>query len=30
MAFMPKIAPDLKLMDSRIFREEKMGLADNK
>ena len=30
MEFMPKIAPDLKLMDSRIFREEKMGLADNK
>ena len=30
MAFMPKIAPDLKPMDSRIFREEKMGLADNK
>ena len=30
MAFMPKIAPDLKLMDSRIFREEKMGLADDK
>ena len=30
MEFMPKIAPDLKLMDSRIFREEKMGLADYK
>ena len=30
MEFMPKIAPDLKLMDSRIFREEKMGLADDK
>lgn len=30
MEFRPKIAPDLKLMDSRIFREEKMGLADNK
>lgn len=30
MEFLPKIAPDLKLMDNRIFREEKMGLADNK
>ena len=30
MEFMPKIAPDLKLMDSRIFREGKMGLADEK
>ena len=29
MEFLPKIAPDLKLMDSRIFREEKMGLADD-
>lgn len=28
MEFTPKIAPDLKLMDSRIFRPEKMGLAD--
>ena len=25
MEFRPKISPDLKLMDSRIFREEKMG-----
>ena len=30
MEFMPKIAPDLRLMDSRIFREGKMGLADEK
>ena len=30
MEFLPKIAPALKLMDSRIFREEKMGLADDK
>ena len=25
MEFTPKISPDLKLMDSRIFRDEKMG-----
>ena len=28
MEFMPKIADDLKLMDERIFREERMGLAE--
>ena len=28
MDFVPQIAEDLKLMDARIFREEKMGLAD--
>ena len=28
MEFTPHIAPELKLMDSRIFRPEKMGLAD--
>ena len=27
MDFMPQIAPDLKLMDSRIFQDEPMGLA---
>ena len=27
MDFMPKIAMDLKLMDSRIFQDEPMGLA---
>jgi len=27
MAFRPKVAPDLKLMDARIFRGELMGLA---
>ncbi len=26
MEFRPQIAADLKLMDARIFREEKMGL----
>ena len=29
MEFKPHIAPDLKLMDSRIFREKKVGLADD-
>ena len=28
MDFVPQIAEDLKLMDARIFREGKMGLAD--
>ena len=28
MEFTPAIAEDLKLMDERIFREEKMGLAN--
>jgi propionate CoA-transferase len=28
MAFRPKVAPDLKLMDARIFRAERMGLAE--
>ena len=28
MAFRPKVAPDLKLMDARIFRGELMGLAE--
>jgi propionate CoA-transferase len=27
MAFRPLIAEDLKLMDERIFRDEKMGLS---
>jgi propionate CoA-transferase len=27
MAFRPKVAPDLKLMDALIFRSELMGLA---
>jgi propionate CoA-transferase len=27
MAFRPTVAPDLKLMDARIFRGELMGLA---
>lgn len=27
MGFMPEIAPDLKLMDARLFRPEKMGLC---
>ncbi|MBI2115521.1 MAG: acyl CoA:acetate/3-ketoacid CoA transferase, partial [candidate division NC10 bacterium] len=27
MAFRPRVAPDLKPMDARIFREELMGLA---
>ena len=26
MGFMPQIAPDLKEMDARIFRDEPMGL----
>ncbi len=28
MAFRPTVAPDLKLMDARIFRDELMGLRD--
>jgi propionate CoA-transferase len=28
MAFRPQVAPDLKLMDARIFRDELMGLRD--
>lgn len=28
MAFRPSISPDLKLMDSRLFREGPMGIAD--
>jgi propionate CoA-transferase len=28
MAFRPTVAPDLKLMDARIFRADRMGLAD--
>jgi propionate CoA-transferase len=28
MAFRPTVAPDLKLMDARIFRAERMGLAE--
>ena len=27
MEFKPEIAPDLKLMDMRLFREKKMGLS---
>lgn len=27
MNFLPKISPELKLMDERIFRDEKMGLT---
>ena len=27
MEFQPEIAPDLKLMDERLFRPEKMGLT---
>ena len=30
MEFKPIIADDLKLMDERIFRDELMGLADDK
>ena len=29
MEFTPQIADDLKLMDERIFREERMGLAND-
>ena len=29
MDFVPKIADEVKLMDARIFREEKMGLAND-
>ena len=29
MEFKPQIADDLKLMDARIFRDEKMGLAND-
>ena len=29
MEFMPKIADHVKIMDERIFREEKMGLAND-
>ncbi len=29
MEFMPKISPDLKLMDERIFRDELMGIAND-
>ncbi len=29
MEFMPRISKDLKLMDERIFRDERMGLADD-
>ena len=29
MEFRPIIADDLRLMDPRIFREEKMGLSDD-
>lgn len=27
MAFRPRVSPDLKIMDERIFREEPMRLA---
>jgi acyl CoA:acetate/3-ketoacid CoA transferase len=27
MAFRPKVSPDLKIMDERIFRPELMGLG---
>jgi propionate CoA-transferase len=27
MAFRPHVAPDLRLMDARIFHAEQMGLA---
>ncbi len=27
MAFRPKVSPDLKIMDERIFRSEMMGLG---
>jgi len=27
MEFKPEISPDLKLMDERLFREDKMGIV---